>query len=228
MAKLSPSILNADFSNLGAELALLESNGVEYLHLDIMDGNYVPNLSFGAGVVQALRAHTGLIFDAHLMVENPDAYLEAFAEAGADIVTVHPETTKHLHRTLSRIRELNMKAGVCLNPSTHPNVLDYIWDVTDLVLLMSVNPGFGGQSYIEKTDEKIIRIKNAIDAQDRKILLEVDGGVKRLEAERLAALGVDLLVVGSDIFQAKDKAERIREYHSILTGIGHSERANFE
>lgn len=216
MAKLSPSILNADFSRLGEEIALLEDNGVEYLHLDIMDGHYVPNLSFGPGVVASLKKRSNLIFDAHLMVENPDAYLDDFAAAGVDIITVHPESTKHLHRTLSRIRQLGVKAGVSLNPSTHPSVLDYVWDVTDLVLLMSVNPGFGGQSYIEVIDEKLIAMKNLVKTLDHRVLIQVDGGVKLKEATRLNALGADLLVVGSDIFGADDKVQRIREYHNVI------------
>ncbi len=216
MAKLSPSILNADFSRLGEEIALLEDNGVEYLHLDIMDGHYVPNLSFGPGVVASLKKRSNLIFDAHLMVENPDAYLDDFAAAGVDIITVHPESTKHLHRTLSRIRQLGIKAGVSLNPSTHPSVLDYVWDVTDLVLLMSVNPGFGGQSYIEVIDEKLIAMKNLVKTLDHRVLIQVDGGVKLKEATRLNALGADLLVVGSDIFGADDKVQRIREYHNVI------------
>lgn len=216
MAKLSPSILNADFSCLGEEIALLEDNGVEYLHLDIMDGHYVPNLSFGPGVVASLKKRSNLKFDAHLMVENPDAYLDDFAAAGVDIITVHPESTKHLHRTLSRIRQLGIKAGVSLNPSTHPSVLDYVWDVTDLVLLMSVNPGFGGQSYIEVIDEKLIAMKNLVKTLDHRVLIQVDGGVKLKEATRLNALGADLLVVGSDIFGADDKVQRIREYHNVI------------
>lgn len=216
MAKLSPSILNADFSRLGEEIALLEDNGVEYLHLDIMDGHYVPNLSFGPGVVASLKKRSNLKFDAHLMVENPDAYLDDFAAAGVDIITVHPESTKHLHRTLSRIRQLGVKAGVSLNPSTHPSVLDYVWDVTDLVLLMSVNPGFGGQSYIEVIDEKLIAMKNLVKTLDHRVLIQVDGGVKLKEATRLNALGADLLVVGSDIFGADDKVQRIREYHNVI------------
>lgn len=216
MAKLSPSILNADFSRLGEEIALLEDNGVEYLHLDIMDGHYVPNLSFGPGVVASLKKRSNLKFDAHLMVENPDAYLDDFAAAGVDIITVHPESTKHLHRTLSRIRQLGIKAGVSLNPSTHPSVLDYVWDVTDLVLLMSVNPGFGGQSYIEVIDEKLIAMKNLVKTLDHRVLIQVDGGVKLKEATRLNALGADLLVVGSDIFGADDKVQRIREYHNVI------------
>lgn len=217
MSKLSPSILNADFTELGSALSLLEENGVEHLHLDIMDGHYVPNLSFGPELVRSLRKKSRMEFDAHLMVENPDDMIDAFAEAGCRTITIHPETVRHLHRTLSSIRAKGLLAGVCLNPSTPPSVLEYVWHLVDHVLLMSVNPGFGGQSYIEETDRKILRIQEMIQTLPHRVKIQVDGGVKMQEAQKLKALGVDLIVVGSDIFAAENKEERIRAYQRLLT-----------
>lgn len=216
MTQLSPSILNADFGALAQEVALLEQEGVKHLHLDIMDGHYVPNLSFGPGVVASLRKNSDMIFDAHLMVDNPDDLLDAFAEAGCQYVTIHPETSKHPHRTLSRIRALGMKAGVCLNPGTSLHVLDYLLPCVDLILVMGVNPGFGGQSYIPETTEKIKAIQHMIQDLPQRVIIQVDGGVKKEQAEALAAIGVDLLVVGSDIFQAENKQAKIQEYQQLL------------
>lgn len=216
MTKLSPSILNADFADLGMAIRILEQNGVEHLHLDIMDGHYVPNLSFGAELVASLRKQSVMEFDAHLMVTNPDDLIDAFADAGCRTITVHPETCRHLHRTLSNIRAKGLLAGVCLNPSTPPAVLDYVWPLVDHVLLMSVNPGFGGQSYIEETDRKILRVRELIEQQPHRVKIQVDGGIKVPEAQKLKALGVDLVVVGSDIFSANDPAGRVAVYQKLL------------
>lgn len=216
MAKLSPSILNADFTNLGDAIRLLEQHGVEHLHLDIMDGHYVPNISFGPELVASLRKMTRMEMDAHLMVENPDDFIDVFAEAGCRTITVHPETSKHLHRTLSNIRSKGLLAGVCLNPSTSPSVLEYVWPLVDHVLLMSVNPGFGGQSYIEETDQKILRVREMIETLSHRVIIQVDGGVKLQEAQKLKALGVDRIVVGSDIFAAEDPAARIQAYQELF------------
>lgn len=216
MTKLSPSILNADFTELGAAIRLLEANGVEHLHLDIMDGHYVPNLSFGPELVASLKKKSRMEFDAHLMVTNPDDLIDAFADAGCRTVTVHPETTPHLHRTLSAIRDRGMLAGVCLNPSTPPSVLEYVWDLVDHILLMSVNPGFGGQSYIEQTDRKILKVRQLIETLPHRVKIQVDGGVKIAEAQKLQALGVDLIVVGSDIFRAENVEERVQAYQRLL------------
>lgn len=216
MTKLSPSILNADFSELGSAVRMLEQAGVEYLHLDIMDGHYVPNLSFGPELVHSLRKISTMEFDAHLMVSNPDSLIDAFADAGCRTITVHPETCTHLHRTLTSIRRKGLLAGVCLNPSTPPSVLEYVWESIDHVLLMSVNPGFGGQSYIEETDRKILRIRELIEDLPQRVKIQVDGGIKLDEAQKLKALGVDLIVVGSDIFSAENREERVMLYQDLL------------
>lgn len=216
MTKLSPSILNADFSELGSAVRMLEQACVEYLHLDIMDGHYVPNLSFGPELVHSLRKISTMEFDAHLMVSNPDSLIDAFADAGCRTITVHPETCTHLHRTLTSIRRKGLLAGVCLNPSTPPSVLEYVWESIDHVLLMSVNPGFGGQSYIEETDRKILRIRELIEDLPQRVKIQVDGGIKLDEAQKLKALGVDLIVVGSDIFSAENREERVMLYQDLL------------
>lgn len=215
--QLAPSILNADYAHLGKAISLLEEYGVRTLHMDIMDGHYVPNLSFGPGLIRSLRPHTDMVFDVHLMVENPDALIPSFAEAGADIITVHPDATRHLPRTLDLIRSLGKKAGVSLNPAVTTDVLTYVWDQLDLLLLMTVNPGFGGQRYIEAVDEKIRICREEIDRRGGHILLEVDGGVKLETAVHLKELGVDLAVVGTDIFGATDPARRLAEYASVLS-----------
>lgn len=217
-AKLSPSILNADFGRLYDEIKLLEEEGVINLHLDIMDGHYVPNLSFGPSVVKSIRSMTDMTFDAHLMVDNPDDLIEAFADAGCQYVTIHPETSKHPHRTLSRIRELGMGAGICLNPGTPTGLIEDLLPVTDLILVMGVNPGFGGQSYIPETTDKVRRVKEMIEGFDHGVLIQVDGGVKEEETKVLASIGADLIVVGSAIFQKEDKRGQIKKYQNLLLG----------
>lgn len=210
--KLSPSILSADFSRLGAEIKSIDEAGADYIHLDIMDGQFVPNLSFGIPIVEAVRKVTDKPLDVHLMIEEPIRYIEAFQEAGADILTVHVEACKHLHRTLSRIRELDMKAGVALNPATSVNVLNYIFDDVDLVLVMSVNPGYGGQTFIPGMLDKIKRIHKIADDKGLQNLdIEVDGGITLNNVSAVVDAGANVIVAGSAIFQGDPKAN-VKEF----------------
>ena len=198
---IAPSILSADFAKLGEEVRAIDAAGADWIHVDVMDGHFVPNLTIGAGVVKALRPHSDKPFDVHLMVSPVDQWLEAFAEAGADHITIHPEAGPHAHRTLQTIRSLGKKAGVVLNPGTPESVLEYLIDMVDLVLVMSVNPGFGGQSFIDSQLRKIEAIRGMIDATGRDIHLEVDGGVDPDTAPRCIAAGADVLVAGSATFR---------------------------
>lgn len=200
MSFLSPSLLSANFYNLSEQLDILVEKDIKYLHLDVMDGNFVPNISFGPGIIKSLRKKYDFIFDTHLMIVNPENYIENFKEAGCDIVTIHYEATKHPLRVLQQIKQMGMKAGISLNPGTPVEVLDYLWDELDLILIMTVNPGFGGQSFIESQLKKIKRIRELINKNNPEILLEIDGGVKTTNIERLLDLGIDLFVSGSDVF----------------------------
>ena len=199
-SRIAPSILSADFARLGDEVRALTAAGADYIHVDVMDGHFVPNLTIGPLVVKALRPHTTLPFDVHLMISPADPFLEAFAGAGADILTVHPEAGPHIHRTVQRIKALGLKAGVSLNPATPAKALDYLLDDVDLVLVMSVNPGFGGQSFITSQLRKIAAIRKAIDATGRQIDLEVDGGIDAVTAVQAIAAGADVLVAGTATF----------------------------
>jgi ribulose-phosphate 3-epimerase len=205
--RIAPSILSADFARLGEEIRAVEKAGADWIHVDVMDGRFVPNLTIGPPVVTALRKVATQPLDVHLMIVEPEKYVEAFAAAGADVITVHAEACTHLHRTLQQIRALGKKAGVSLNPHTSEDVLRYVLAETDLVLVMSVNPGFGGQSFIEAMLPKIERLRAMIDASGRAIDLEVDGGIKPGTAARVCAAGADVLVAGNAVF-ATDSYER--------------------
>ena len=199
--RISPSILSADFARLGEEVRAVDAAGADWIHVDVMDGHFVPNITIGPGVVKALRPHSTKPFDVHLMIAPVDPFLSAFAEAGADVITVHPEAGPHLHRTLQHIRSLGKKAGVSLNPATPAKMLDYVLEDVDLVLVMSVNPGFGGQSFIDSQLRKIEAIRKKIDALGKPIDLEVDGGIDAKTAPRVIAAGADVLVAGTATFR---------------------------
>jgi ribulose-phosphate 3-epimerase len=207
--RIAPSLLAADFARLGEEVRAIEAAGADWLHLDIMDGHFVPNISFGPGLVKALRKHSAMPFDVHLMIAPADPYLAAFAEAGADVISLHPEAGPHLHRSLQTIRALGKKAGVVLNPATPIESLAHVLDLTDLILVMSVNPGFGGQSFLASQLPKIAALRRMITESGRDIALQVDGGVTLQTAPDCIAAGADVLVAGTAVFGASDYAQAI-------------------
>jgi ribulose-phosphate 3-epimerase len=201
MPVISPSILSADFAKLGDEVRAIDEAGADWIHVDVMDGHFVPNITIGPGVVKALRPHSSKPFDVHLMISPIDNFLDAFAEAGADIITIHPEAGPHLHRTIQRIKGLGKKAGVSLNPATPAKMLDYVLEELDLVLVMSVNPGFGGQKFITNQLKKIEAIANRIAKEGLKVEVEVDGGIDAVTARQALSAGASALVAGTAAFK---------------------------
>lgn len=213
--QFAPSILSADFSRLGEEIRAVDQAGAELIHVDVMDGHFVPTITIGPLVVKAVRRVTNKVLDVHLMIENADRYLESFAEAGADWITVHVEACPHLHRTVSRIRELGKKAGVVLNPATPLETLDFILEEVDLVMLMSVNPGFGGQSFIPSTLGKISRLKKRIDELGLDVGIEIDGGISPATISKVAEAGANIFVAGSAIYGQADYRAVITEMREL-------------
>lgn len=201
MNYLAPSILAADFTKLGEQISIIEKSGVEMLHIDVMDGMFVPSISFGMPVVESIRKNSKLLFDVHLMIEEPDRYVETFAKLGADSITVHAEACTHLHRTIHHIKELGLKCSVALNPSTPLSVLDYVLQDLDMVLIMTVNPGFGGQAFIPEMYEKIRQLKNRITEKELKTDIQVDGGVCFENVQKILDAGANVLVAGSSVFK---------------------------
>jgi len=217
LVKIAPSLLAADLSRLGDAVRQIEVAGVEYLHLDIMDGHFVPNITYGPGMVRALRPLSNLLFDAHLMIQNPDAFIPAFADAGADIITVHVETTPHLHRTLQFIREKGAKPAVALNPATPLETVNFVLDQVEMVLIMTVNPGFGGQAFLPFVVEKIRQLKCLIDNRGLKVDIQVDGGITPATAPLAVKAGAKVLVAGSAIFGFPDVKKAVEDLRSSST-----------
>jgi ribulose-phosphate 3-epimerase len=211
MIKIAPSVLASDFSKLGEEIKKVERAGADLIHLDIMDGHFVPNITFGPPVIKAVRASTGLLFDVHLMIENPDDYIDNFIDAGADIISVHVESCIHLNRSIQKIKQRGKKAAVALNPATSLSTIDWILSEVDMVLIMTVNPGFGGQVYIDSMTEKVRELRTIISGKRLKVDIEVDGGIDLSNINRVTEAGANVIVAGSTIFNAVNTEHIIRD-----------------
>lgn len=219
MKKLAPSILSADFSKLAEEVRKIEEGGADYIHVDVMDGHFVPNISFGAPVMKSLLGKTNIPFDVHLMIENPDNYMEDFVTPNTEFITVHQEACVHLNRTVQHIKSLGVKAGVSLNPATSLSTLDFILDDVDMILIMSVNPGFGGQKFIPSALEKIRELAEIRKAEGLDFEIEVDGGANLENVQELASAGTDIIVAGSAVFKAPDITETTKQFISKIRSV---------
>lgn len=216
MIQLAPSILSANFSRLGEQVQEIEAAGADLIHIDVMDGHFVPNISFGATVMKSLLNKTNIPFDVHLMIENPNLYIEDFATDNTEFITIHAEASPHLHRLIQQIKSLGIKAGVSLNPSTPLSILDYIIEDLDLVLIMSVNPGFGGQAFIPSALQKVAELRKMKDLRNPNLKIEIDGGINLDNVKSVIDAGVEIVVAGSSIFTAQDIDKRVKEFLEIM------------
>ncbi len=215
MVYLAPSILSADFANLGNEISIIDKSDVDYIHIDVMDGKFVPNITIGPLVIKSIRKYTNKIFDVHLMINNPQRYINEFAQSGADIITIHAESCTHLHSVIHKIKDLGLKVSVALNPATSLSVLDYILKDLDCVLIMTVNPGFANQTYIKSMTDKLKRLRTTIDENNLDTLIEVDGGIKLNNLREVIEAGANIIVAGSSIF-GNDTKKNIEDFNTII------------